>query len=241
MANKKGRAGVVLLCITVAITFFSHLSNDWIVILCVILSFLLLYAFGDYPTRGTDAFQQFVRWAFLLLICAGVSIAWGWYWWQRIAVSPGRAQFQGYSNETFNFSVRNDRTDDVYDIQIPFLIGHGKHWDGKLSAKVSSDGEQPQRVYDDYNYCYGEGSGNVHDIKPNEQEVLIVRIRHLPPSGIGNFSITYTGGEKFDTAPGTPTFVSEPSSYSSTQATVGVRGDYRICKFVIATDGLVGK
>jgi hypothetical protein len=38
-----------------------------------------------------------------------------------------------------------------------------------------------------------------------------------------------------------PNFIAEPYSYSPMQATMGVRGDYRICKYAISTDGLVGK
>ena len=143
----------------------------------------------------------------------------GWWVWPRITVSPTRISFAGYPNETFNFSVRNQRADDVYDVQIPFLIGYNKHLDDKLSVKVASNGDPPQRLYDDYNYCFGVGK-DIKKVMPHEREVLIVRIRHLPPFGIGSFSITYAGGEKFETKSGTPNFISEPYSYSPMQGTV---------------------
>jgi hypothetical protein len=175
-----------------------------------------------------------------LILHIGVASAVAYIVWPRITVSPNHITFAGYPNETFNFSVKNERSDDVYDVQIPFLIGRDRHFEGKLSAKVSPNGDPPQRLYDDYNYCYGAGD-DVRKVMPHEQEVLIVRVRHLPPSGIGGFSITYSGGEKFATKSGTPNFISEPYSYSSVQGTVGVRGNYRICKYVISTDGMVGK
>jgi hypothetical protein len=77
--------------------------------------------------------------------------------WPRIKVSPDKVGFLGFPDETFNFSVRNERADDVYDVQIPFLIGHDKHFENKLSAKVLPNGDPPQRLYDDYNYCFGVG------------------------------------------------------------------------------------
>jgi hypothetical protein len=124
--------------------------------------------------------------------------------------------------------------------QIPFLIGYNKHLQDKLSAMVAPGGDPPQRIHDDYNYCFGE-KGDVRKVLPNEREVLIVRIGHLAPYGVGSFSIPYAGGEKLEAKSGTPNFIAEPYSYSPMQATVGVRGDYRICKVVIATNGLVGK
>jgi len=161
--------------------------------------------------------------------------------WPRIRVSPTRISFEGYPNETFNFSVRSERSDDVYDVQIPFLIGYNKHLDNKFSAKVTPNGDPQQRIHDDYNYCFGKDDGGVHHVLPNEREVLIVRIGHLAPFEVRSFSITYGGGKKLETNPGTPSFIAEPYSYSPMQATMGVRGNYRICKFAIATDGLVGK
>jgi hypothetical protein len=241
MAVKNKRAaGSLALGVTVAVIFFGHPSNGWNVILGAVLSLLLIYAFNDYPPRGADSFQRFVRWLFLAFVCGSISVGWGWCWWQRIIVSPSRVSFQGYPDETFNFSVKNGLADDVYDVQIPFLIGYNKHFEDKLSAKVTSNGDPPQRIYDDYNYCYGKGP-DVHKSLPNEQEVLIVRIRHLPPFGVGNFSVKYTGGEKLETQSGTPNFIDDPYSYSPMQTTVGVRGDYRICKYAISTDGLMGK
>jgi hypothetical protein len=177
----------------------------------------------------------FKRIAFMLLHVAIVTGI-GYAVWPRITVSPPRFSFRGYPNETVNFSVRNERGDDVYDVQIPFLIGYNKHLDAKLSAKVMPSNEPSQPLHDDYTYCYGK-KGNVQKVLPNEQEVLVVRIEHQPPSGIGTFTITYAGGEGFATKPGAPSFVSEPYSYSPTQGTVGVRGDYRICKFVMSKVG----
>ena len=184
-----------------------------------------------------------VKWAACIMLAhGGVLAVLGYYVWPRITVSPSRISFAGYPNETFNFSVRNGRSDDIYDVQIPFLIGYNKRFEDKLSAKVIPNGDPPQRVYDDYNYCFGKkGDGDVRNVQKNEREVLVVRIGHLSPFGVGSFSITYTGGEKFDVKSQTPNFIDEPYSYSSMQATIGVRGDYRICKYAISTDGLVGK
>ena len=241
--DKKKRGGALAMAVTLALAFFGHPSNEWILVLCAALSLSLIYAFSDYPTRGDDGFRRFVRWTFLVILCASTSSIWGWFWWQRITVSPARVSFEGYPNETFNFSVRNGRSDGVYDVQIPFPIGHGKHFEDKFSAKVAPNGDPPQRLYFDYNYCFGEkGDGDVQKILPNEREVLIVRITHLVPYGVGNFSITYTGGEKISTSAGEPSFANEPYSYSPMQGTLpAVRGDYRICKVVVKTDGLVGK
>ena len=158
-------------------------------------------------------------------------------WEVAITVNPAKVSFRGYPNETFNFSVRNGRSDDVYDVQIPFLIGQDKHFDDKLSAKVSH-GDDPQPIYDDYNYCFGKkGNGDVKNVLPHEQEVLIVRVGHLAPSASTSFTMTYAGGEQFEANSRTATFLSEPYSYSGSQFTVGVRGDYRICKYVISTKG----
>lgn len=175
-----------------------------------------------------------------LIIHIGVASGIAYAVWPRITISPDRVIFAGYPDETFNFSVKNNRSDDVYDVQIPFPIGHDKHFEDKLSAKVWPNGDPPQRIYDDYNYCYGVGK-DVKKIMPHEREVFIVRIRHLAPFGIGRFSIAYAGGEKFETKAGTPNFISEPYSYSSMQSTIGVRGNYRICKYAIRTDGLIGQ
>lgn len=172
-----------------------------------------------------------------MLIHGSVLTVLAYFVWPTITVNPGRVTFQGYPSETFNFSVRNGRADDIYDVQIPFLVGYGKHLDEKLSAKVEPNGDPPQPLYDDYNYCYGK-KGEISKVMPNEREVLVVRIRHLPPFGSGGFSITYAGGDKFEAKSQAPNFVAEPSSYSPMQGTVGVRGDFRICKYVIATDGL---
>jgi hypothetical protein len=138
--------------------------------------------------------------------------------------------------------VRNGRADDVYEVKIPFLIGYNKHFQDKFSAKVMPNGDPPQRMYDDYYYCFGHrGNGDVTNVQQNEREVFIVRIGHLTPGGTGSFSITYTGNEKLQIEAGAATFVSEPYSYSPMQSTIGARGDYRICKIAIAADGLVGK
>jgi hypothetical protein len=205
--------------IDLSVALIASLHNAW-------------YCWGLVPTT--------VRRVGFLILHIGVACGVAYSVWPRIMVSPSHVAFAGYPNETFSFSVKNDRSDDVYDVQIPFLIGHDKNLDAKLSAKVSPTSDPSQRIYDDYNYCYGVGK-DVKKIMPHEQEVLIVRIRHLPPFGIGYFSITYAGGEKFETELGTPNFVSEPYSYSPTQSTMGVRGDYRICKYDVQTDGLVKK
>jgi hypothetical protein len=171
------------------------------------------YGYVDRPSRRTLA---------IILLGHTVAIAlFGWWIWPRITVNPTRISFAGYPNETFNFSVRNERADDIYDVQIPFLIGYNKHLQDKLSAKVASNGDLPQRIYDDYNYCFGE-KGDVSKVLPNEREVLIVRVGHLAPHAVGSFSITYTGGEKLETKYGTPNFIAEPYSYSPMQATVTV-------------------
>ncbi|MGA9042236.1 MAG: hypothetical protein WB421_17015 [Terriglobales bacterium] len=192
------------------------------------------YGYVDRPSKGILATILFGHVAALVLL--------GWWIWPRVVVSPSHISFRGYPDETFNFSVRNGRADDVYDVQIPFLIGYDKHFENKLAAKVIPNSDPAQRIYDDYNYCFGvKGDGIISHIQKNEQEVLIVRIPHMGPYGSGSFSVTYAGGDKFDTKPGTPNFVGEPYSYSPSEGTVGVRGDYRICKFVVSTNGLTGK
>lgn len=176
------------------------------------------------------------RVGFLILHLGAVSLL-AYFVWPRIVVSPSRIAFAGYSGETFNLSVRNERSDDVYDVQIPFHIGHDKHFEDKLSAKIVSDGEPPEAITNDYDYCYGKGK-DVHKIMPHEQEVFIVRIRHIAPSESRVFSITYAGGEKLETKAEESSFLSEPYSYSTSQGTFGVRGDYRIRKFSMHADRL---
>ncbi len=208
----------------------------WIVVALVVI-WLASWRMARYGYK----YRLSAKWTSCVMLVHGGLLALLGYWvWPQITVSPKRIPFGGYPNETFNFSVRNGRADDVYDVQISFLIGYNKHFDDKLSAKVEPNGDPPQRMYDDYNYCYGK-KGDVSKVMPNEREVLIVRIRHLAPYASGSFAITYAGGERFETKPGTPNFIAEPYSYSPMQATVGVRGDYRICKYAIATDGLVGR
>jgi hypothetical protein len=234
-SKKTKRGGALLLAVSLASLCFSRPANEWVVILCAALFLCSIYAFRDYPPRGVDGFQRFVRWGALLLICAAVSSAWGEYWWQTI--SPQRVSFLGYPNETFNFSVRNGRSDDVYDVQIPFLIGYDKKFQDKFQVKVLPNGDPPQRIYARYYYCFGtKGDGIISHVQPHEREVLIVNIPHLSANGNGTFTIAYEGGEKLGTESGDPTFDSEPVSYSLSQGTIGVRGDYRICKFAMGTD-----
>lgn len=177
------------------------------------------------------------KWVVVIMLGHGIALATMGYWiWPRITVSPSHVSFNGYPSETFNFSIRNGRADDVYDVQIPFFIGRNKHLEDKLSAKVIDNVEPSGPLRDDYNYCYGvKGDGVVSHVQKNEQEVLIVRIPHLVPYGSGIFSITYAGGDKLlDIVPKSPSFIGEPYSYSPNSGTVSVRGDYRICKFVMS-------
>jgi hypothetical protein len=181
-----------------------------------------------------------IKWAAVLMLVHGIIIAAvGYLIWPRVTVGPSRVSFYGYPSETFNFSVRNGRADDVYDVQIPFFIGRNKHFEDKLSAKVIGNVEPSGPLSNDYNYCYGvKGDGVVSHVQKDEQEVLIVRITHLVPYSSGAFSITYAGGDKLpDIASGAPSFIGEPYSYSPNSGTIGVRGDYRICKFVMSPSG----
>lgn len=100
--------------------------------------------------------------------------------------------------------------------RFPFLIGYSVHLDDKLTAKVVPNGDPPQRMYDDYNYCYGtKGDGIVSHLQPNEREVLIVRLTHMAPYSSRSLSITYTGGKKFEAKLEKPNFIGEPYSYSA--------------------------
>jgi hypothetical protein len=235
--KRKAGAWAGLGCVVMAIGAFVLPKYPGILIVCAVVAFA-----ASIPVAQTGYIDRAPKEAWLPILSAhAVAIALlFWLIWPAITVSPRRVSFAGYPNETFNFSVRNGRVDDVYDVQVPFLIGYNKHLDGKISAKVGPTGDPAQRIYDDYNYCYGKGK-DVHKILPNEQEVLVVRIGHLPPSGSANFAVTYAGGDKFVTKAGRPNFLSEPYSYSPMQGTIGVRGDYRICKYVLSTDGLAGK
>src|ERR1700728_3897758 len=113
-----------------------------------------------------------IKWTIGIMLIHGIVLAiLGYSVWPRITISPTRVAFRGYPNETFNFSVRNGRSDDVYDVQIPFLIGYNKHLDDKFSAKVTPNGDPPQRMYDDYNYCFGK-KGDVSKVLKDEREVL---------------------------------------------------------------------
>lgn len=206
----------------------------------VIVIVLSVLCIASWPmARDGYKYHLAMKWAILVMLIHGSLIATMGYWvWPKITVSPGHVSFHGYPNETFNFSVRNGRSDDVYDVQIPFLIGYSKHFQDKFSVKVMPNGEPPQRIYIEYNYCFGrKADGVISHVQPNEREVLIVHLTHLPAYGYGNFSITYDGGQKLDTQSESPTFASEPTSYSASQGTVGVRGDYRICKYEMGTNG----
>ena len=204
----------------------------------IVVSLFVLWLVSWRVAREGYKYHLAIRWTVVLFLVHGAALAaLAYFIWPKISVSPAHVSFRGYPNETFNFSVRNGRADDVYDVQIPFLIGYNKHFEDKLSAKVSWNGEPPQRMHDDYNYCFGrKGDGVGQHVQKNEREVLIVRLTHLAPYSSGSFSITYVGGDKFDTSPGRPDFIDEPYSYSPVQGTVGVRGDYRVCKYVISTD-----
>jgi hypothetical protein len=202
----------------------------------VIAAALVILWFASWPMarNGYKYHLPIKRFVIVVLLHGSLLAAMGYWIWPRITISPAKVSFRGYPNETFNFSVRNGRADDIYDVQIPFLIGYKKRFEDKLSAKVSPNGEPTQPLRDDYNYCVGvKGDGVVSHIQPNEREVLIVRITHMVPYGSASFSITYAGGDGFDTKAGTPDFIDEPYSYSPNQGTIGVRGDYRICKFVV--------
>lgn len=209
----------------------------------IVLVLVVLWLASWRMARDGYKYHLSLKWVVVLMLVHGSILAAMGYWiWPKITISPSRVSFQGYPNETFNFSATNGRADDVYDVQIPFLIGYNKHFEDKLTAKVMPNSDPPQRIYDDYNYCFGvKGDGIVSHVQKNEREVLIVRIPHLGPNGSGSFSVTYAGGDKFDTKAGTANFIGEPYSYSPFQGTVGVRGDYRICKYALSTNGLTGK
>lgn len=207
----------------------------------VIVAILFVLWIASWPmARHGYKYDLRIKWvAALMLFHGSVFATVGYFVWPRITVNPKRVSFRGYPNETFNFSVRNGRADDVYDVQIPFFIGRNKHFEDKLSAKVIGNVEPSGPFRNDYNYCYGvKGDGVVSHVQKNEQEVLIVRIPHLVPYGSGAFSITYTGGDRLpDIVAGAPDFIGEPYSYSPNSGTVDVRGDYRICKFVMSPSG----
>jgi len=244
MPSKKAkRGGGLLLALTFASLFFNHPQNEWIVILCTLTAGSLTYSFSDYPPTGDAKFQRIVRWVFLVVTCGSLSVAWGSYWWERIRISPERLAFRGFADETFNLSERNGMSYDVYDIQIPFLVGYNKHFDDKLSAKTVPNSDPPTGLQMDYSYCYGtKGDGVVSHVQQNEREILIVRIPHLVPSESESFSITYTGGEQFTAKLfQDPDFLEEPTSYSPRQGTFEVRGDYRICKFAMRVDKPTGE
>jgi hypothetical protein len=207
----------------------------------IVAALLVLWLSSWKMARDGYKYRLGLRWAVLVMAAHGAILAAMGYWiWPRITVSPSHVLFRGYPNETFDFSVRNGRADDVYDVQIPFLIGYGKHLDSKFSAKTTANGDPPRALIGDYNYCYGKGP-DVHKILPNEREVLIVHIQHLIDYGSAAFSITYAGGESIQTASGSPTFASEPTSYSGSQGTFGVRGDYRICRYDMHVNGAFEK
>jgi hypothetical protein len=236
-SSKNKQAAALAMATTVAIVFFGRPSNGWLFFLCAILAGLLIYGFCDYPSRTQGAFPRFVRWLALVLTCTSVSAFWGYCWWQGINVSPGRANFRGFSSETINFSVRNNQSDDAYDVQVPFLVGYGKHFEDKLSVKVIPTGEPSSLIHVDYNYCFGEkGDGIVSHVMPNEREILIAKLEHIPPSVSRTFTVTYTGGEPLSMKLLSPDSADEPNSYSLNQGTFGVRGDFRICKFAVHAD-----
>jgi hypothetical protein len=179
----------------------------------------------------------------IMLIHGALLVILGYVIWPRITVSPSHVSFQGYPGETFNFSVKNGRFDDVYDVEVPFLIGYGKYLQDKIAAKVITNGDPQGPLSNDYSYCFGvKGDGVPQHVQPNEREVLIVNIKHILPYGFSSFSVTFAGGDKFDAKQlESPSFVGEPHSYSLNQETVGVRGDYRICKYTGKVNGMVGQ
>jgi hypothetical protein len=175
-----------------------------------------------------------LRWSLAIFLLHGAALAaLGYRVWPSITVSPRQVLFQGFPDETFNFSVTNGRADDVYDVQIPLNVGNGRHLDSKLSAKVTPNGDPSEPMREDCSYCYGI-KGDVTQVMPSEREVLIVKVKHLAPQETRSFSVTYTGGDGFEAKSGVPNFISTPYSYSPLQGTMDVRGDYRICKFLIS-------
>ena len=205
----------------------------------IVVIFVLLWLASWKMARDGYKYRLAVKWAAAVMVVHGIIlIGVGYLIWPRITVSPARIGFRGFPGETFNFSVRNGRADDVYDVQVPFLIGYGKHLQDKIFATVSRNGEPPRTMYNDYTYCFGhKGDGNIRNIPPNEREVLTVNIPHMNAYGSSSFTITYAGGESFEAVSQASSFIDEPYPYSKTMGTVGVRGDYRICKFVGGPNG----
>jgi len=237
--KEQGRIWGALAALTVALV--PSIVPRLPVVITIVLAVLWLASWR--MARDGYKYHLSTKWAVVLMLVHGVIVTAMGYWiWPRITVSPSHVSFRGYPDETFNFSARNGSADDVYDVQIPFLIGYNKHYQDKISAKVAPNGDPQGPFSDDYSYCFGEkGDGVVNHVQKNEREVLIVRITHLVPYGLASFSVTYAGGDKFDAISGTPNFAGEPYSYSPNSATVGVRGDYRVCKFSFSTNRTLKK
>jgi hypothetical protein len=207
----------------------------------VTLVIVLLIVFCVSVPMARYGYVYAAKWYFWIpiLVAHGIILsAIGWWRWPRIKVSPAKVAFAGFQGETFNFSVRNETNDDVYDVQIPFLLQTHNHLDSKFSAKVLPNGEPSPHIFGDYNYCYGKGN-DIHKVLANEQEVLVVHVSHITSMGTRSFSVSYAGGEKLEAKAETPSFILTPYSFSEMQGTIGVRGDYRACKFVSANDGVV--
>jgi hypothetical protein len=109
----------------------------------VIVAVLAVLWFASWPMarNGYKCHLRIAGAAFLMLVHGCIIATFGYWIWPRITVSPEHVSFRGYPGETFNFSVRNGRADDVYEVQIPFLIGYNKHLDSKFSVKVTSNGD----------------------------------------------------------------------------------------------------
>lgn len=85
MAKQTGgqkRTGSFVVALTLALVVFNRPAKGWLILLCAGMCACFVYAFSGYPGSGTQqGFRIFVRWAFLVFLCAIVSAAWGRIWW----------------------------------------------------------------------------------------------------------------------------------------------------------------
>ena len=161
--------GGLVVALALAAIYFNHPNSSWLVVLGVALFLSLMYTVsGWYTKSGLSTAECFGRFIAALILWGAVVGGYTAQFWPPppITVNPEHVTFNGYPDETFNFSVRNGRSEDVYDVQIPFLIGYGKHFDDKFSVKVMPNSDPPQRIYIRYNYCYGvKGDGVVSHVQ----------------------------------------------------------------------------
>lgn len=214
--KRKARAWAGLAAVAMA-TVPSLAPRDSVVIGCcaaLVFAMSIPAALNGYKYRAR--WYMFVP---LLLLHSLIVVVGCWFIWPSVKVSPQRLKFRGDA-ESFNLSVFNDTDSDRYLVNLPIQVADGL--EPLISAKYESTSHEGP-LQNAYDYCYGK----------NGKEYLVVNFTHLLPGEKHLFTISYRGGKPFSAEIRRTRSSSEPSGFSGVKGTVGVTGDYRVCKYVL--------